>query len=320
MHMISLARGRWGADWSWRLIMLFRMGRYGRPVVLISVGIVLMVAVARGEPAPRVVTIPERDYSAGFWGPYFRRLLELALEATQDTHGPFEVRMWNVSTQSQDRELYELQQGTGLDVVWSMTSRERERMLRPIRIPLVKGLLGYRIFLVRTGEESRFAAVTGLEGLGDWKAGQGTGWPDVDILMGNGVSVVEGRDYEGLFGMLREGRFDYFPRGVTEVWDEVAGPLSGGLAVEPTLLLYYPTAVYFFVRPDAQDLAGRLEAGLERLLRDGRFDTLFLQYNGEALRRANLEGRRMMVLENPLLSPETPRHRQELWYHVGVQP
>ncbi|MCX4029761.1 hypothetical protein H0A36_18915 [Endozoicomonas sp. SM1973] len=49
--------------------------------------------------------------------------------------------------------------GRQLDVVWSMTSIERETLFTPVRIPLLKGLLGHRIFIIRNGEEQRFEGI-----------------------------------------------------------------------------------------------------------------------------------------------------------------
>ena len=49
----------------------------------------------------------------------------------------------------QGRALRQLAKGLDVDVVWSGTSKEREEKLRPIRIPLQKGLNGYRLFLVK---------------------------------------------------------------------------------------------------------------------------------------------------------------------------
>lgn len=265
------------------------------------------------------VVIPERDYSTGFWGPYFRSLLEMALEATVDTHGAFEVRMWNISTMHQERELFEVRQGR-LDVAWSMTSAERERDLLPVRIPLVKGLLGYRLLLIRAEDRERFRAVDSAADLASFTAGQGLGWPDAEILRANGLPVIEGRDYEGLFAMLAAGRFDYFPRGITEIREELDRRPNAGFAVEDRLLMAYPAPVYFFVNRSRPDLASRLLDGLERCLADGRFDRRFEEAVGESLREARVRHRHVLRLENPLLTEETPLHRPELWYDPARQP
>jgi hypothetical protein len=70
-------------------------------------------------------------------------LLKLALLKTEKTYGPFELQKTETKMQ-QRRALISLAQGIYLDIVWTMTSNEREKELLPIRIPLQKGLLGHR--------------------------------------------------------------------------------------------------------------------------------------------------------------------------------
>ena len=43
----------------------------------------------------------------------------------------------------------EVQDGVRLNVVWAAVTEELERDALPVRIPIRKGILGYRIFLVR---------------------------------------------------------------------------------------------------------------------------------------------------------------------------
>ena len=52
----------------------------------------------------------------------------------------------------------------------------------------------------------------------------------------------------------------------------------------------------------------------EKAILDGSFDKLFQQYFGEGIRKAHLETRTVIELQNPLLTPETPTNRPELWY------
>jgi hypothetical protein len=62
-------------------------------------------------------------------------------------------------------------------------------------------------------------------------------------------------------------------------------------------------------------LAQVIHDGLERAIRDGSFDKLFQQYFGEQIRKAHLETRTVIELQNPLLSPEeSPTNRPDLWY------
>ncbi|MBZ2188798.1 hypothetical protein K8B33_06805 [Alcanivorax sp. JB21] len=249
---------------------------------------------------------------------YFIAMLTLALEKTRDSHGAFTLSA-TPTPMPQSRALSELATGRSLDVVWTMTSQEREAALTPIRIPLARGLGGYRLLLIRSDDAPRFAEINDLAGLRHMQAGQGHDWPDTDILAANGIPVQRVAGYEPLFLMLQQRRFDFLPRMLNEPWQEVAQRPDMNLMVEPELLLYYPTATYFFVARDNSALAERLTAGLERALADGSFMRLFHEHpvNRQALAQANPGQRRLLVLENPLLPPETPLDDPRLWFSTA---
>ncbi|MFD2449342.1 hypothetical protein ACFSQE_13670 [Vogesella fluminis] len=80
--------------------------------------------------------------------------------------------------------------------------------------------------LLPAGKADLLKSVYTVRDLHDKVAGQGHDWPDTYILRAAGLPVETSIGYEALFGMLRHGRFDYFPRGVLEVEDEIR--LYGG--------------------------------------------------------------------------------------------
>jgi hypothetical protein len=130
--------------------------------------------------------------------------------------------------------------------------------------------------------------------------------------------VIPGNSYDGLFDMLVAKRFDLFSRSVDEAYrefDERHAALPA-MAIDDKILLYFPTTRYFFVQrsPEGERLAKRLEAGLERMIRDGSFDAYFKQHKAPLIARANLKARRVFSIGNPLLPPLTPVQRKELWY------
>ncbi|MBA5637952.1 transporter substrate-binding domain-containing protein [Duganella sp. LX20W] len=252
---------------------------------------------------PRVETLdePEGDYAVA--------LLRLALEKAG---GQYQVSLSPLPMQ-QNRAMLELEQGSGrVDILATVTSAEREQRLLPVRIPLTKGLVGWRIGLLRTGEQERLRKVRDLAGLRAFSAAQGADWPDTAILRNSGLTVVTAASYRELFNMLGVGQVDWMPRSVNEVWADAAR--HPGLAVEPALALHYPAADYFFVRRGNTGLAEAVRQGVEAALADGSFDRLFYQHYGALIRRAALAGRRVIELPNPLLPPETPLGRRELWF------
>ncbi len=262
--------------------------------------------------------ISEKDHR----NTYFVELLKLALEKTRDSHGGFVLEESELVMQ-QSRAIAFLAANRNLDVVWTMTSQEREKLLNPVRVPLLKGLLGHRIFIIRKGDQSRFAAIKDLTSLREMTAGQGHDWPDSHILRASGITVRVSSDYEGLFKMLASKRFDYFPRGVNEPFDEVASRSELELTVEPKLLIKYAAPIFFFTNAKNTQLAERLRLGLEKALDDGSFDKVLHHHPSTKLifEQANIQDRRIFEIDNPLLTDETEqlRNQPRYWYVPGEE-
>jgi ABC-type amino acid transport substrate-binding protein len=255
--------------------------------------------------APLAVRYPVQ--SAGYEYPI--HLLDLALRKSGISYSLQAVN----TPMLQGRALKQLAADTDIDVAWSMTSAEREAELTPIRIPIDKGLLGWRIFLIHNKDTARFAQVKTLADLQRMEAGQGHDWPDTEILRANGLKVQGYPVFESLFNMLQAGRFDYFPRSIMEIWGEEKAHPGMDLVVEQSLILHYPTAYYFFVNKNSIPLAAAIEKGLKRAMQDGSFDTLFNQTYGDVVQRTRLQSRKRLELSNPLLPAKTPLNQKELW-------
>jgi len=252
---------------------------------------------------------------------YYLSLLTLVLEKTLATHGPYQLQAHHLPMQ-QDRTIAELKKQT-IDIIWTVTSIDREQQLDPIRIPLLKGLLSHRIFIINKTAQTRFAAIKNITQLRALSAGQGHDWPDLKILRHNNLTTFSSSSYRGLFGMLSLGRFDYFPRGINEAWQEVATFSSNNLMVEPTLLVQYPSPIYFFFHPQNTRLKERVNTGLRLAIADGSFNTLL--YNHPTIKRSlrltNMPQRTLFRLNNPLLSPQSIKilDDKSLWYVMGEE-
>lgn len=260
--------------------------------------------------APLRVRYPAQESGADLRARYPRAVLELALARSGR---PVQLAPARVQA-SQERVLRLLERGKLLDVVWTATTAERERRLRAVRFPIDRGLIGWRVLLVRRGETRRFITGTDPKGaLALLVGAQGHDWPDLAILRANGLQVAASPRYEGLFGMLARGHVDYIPRSVTEVGDELRSRPGLGLVIEPRLLLHYPSALYFFVHPRNTALAEALQTGLARAHADGSLERLFTQAYGPALNSLDLDRRQVVELRNPLLPADLPR-RADLWH------
>ncbi|QJB56902.1 hypothetical protein [Pseudodesulfovibrio sp. zrk46] len=283
--------------------------------------VLLLALLAQGVHAmePDVIVYPRPASGGDTRFDYHLSLLREALNRTVPEYGPFELHPSSL-VMNQLRQFDLLERGTpGLDVSIKPTSVKWEQLLTPVRIPLGKGLLGWRILLIRKSKQGAFAQVENIDDLKAYKAGQGFSWSDVEILRHNGLTVVEGTMYEGLFRMLLSDRFQFFPRGVGEAlveWDERHEELPQ-LHVEETLLLHYPFARYFWTGNSERGrlLNERIYKGLDSMIRDGSFDTMFQNHYGESIRRAGLSDRKLIRLVNPNIPVSTPIDRKELWFN-----
>lgn len=203
-----------------------------------------------------------------------------------------------------------------IDIMWNMTSTVMEEKYTAIYIPIYRGLLGMRIPLVKKENQNIFSGVTNLHELKQYKAGSGKFWPDTSILQHNGMPVVGTLKYQNLFPMLEGERFDYFPRGLHEPWQEIDNFKKLNLAVENNVLIKYTAPNYFFVKKSNKKLAALLTSAFNEMIADGSYTQLFFADDEvqSALSKANIQHRTVFSIENPSLSKHTPTERKELWY------
>lgn len=243
-----------------------------------------------------------------------KEILRMALEKTVPEFGTYKLRASRQHTNGL-RYLSNLASESDLNVVWSSTSTEKERSYLPIRIPLRKGILGYRLLLVRKDNQSLLKNLRDLDDFKKLTVGQGVGWDDVKLYQENGIKVVEAK-YSNLFRMLSYKRFDIFPRGISEIFNEFEkeSAQNPDLMIDENVLIYYPWPYYFFVAQSNIKLHKRLEMGLQKMIKDGSFDAIFWKYNAKAIEAANFKKRHVIYMQNHLLPKETPLNNASLWY------
>lgn len=242
---------------------------------------------------------------------YAKGLLKLALSKVPTQYEWDE----SIPNTTETRIVQMLEDGQ-MDIVWYATTEELERRLQPIRIPMYRGLLGYRVLMIKRGTQHEFNHIKTLEDLQEITLGQGRFWADTEVLTSNGLNVVKVLKYEGLFFMLDGDRFDAFPRGVHEPWSEIASRPELALEVEKNLLIAYTNPFYFFVSRSNPQLAQDLEEGLRIAIEDGSFNEYFFNDPTvqDVVNKANLESRTIIRLDNPALPKATPLDETHLWF------
>ncbi len=251
---------------------------------------------------------------------YRIELLQLALDKTTESYGGYKLQPFTDGI-TQGRGVSLLKQGNFVNVAFLPTNVEREHELLAVKIPILRGILGYRVLLVHRQDVNRFKELESVKMLSErFLAGFGAHWADMAILEANGLRVEGVSRYESLLEMLNAHRFEYFPRGINEAWNEIAKYHAQfpNIVVEPEIALYYPYPVYFFVSRNNPNLAARLEAGLTTAISDGSFKALFEKYHQHLFEQANLKQRKVFVLKNPFLPIDTALPNTDWWLPVGV--
>ncbi|WP_039917304.1 type 2 periplasmic-binding domain-containing protein [Cellvibrio mixtus] len=239
--------------------------------LLVAIIAVHAYAQAPAGTSARIVKVAAAKPEFAIAQDYFVQLLHKALE--RGANG----RPVPVIQEAQLMEQYvgvqEMIRGKKVDVYWMGTDQERERKLRAIRIPLDRGLIGHRRFIIQQRMQGAFDGVADLTALRAYSACQGIDWPDTKVLRNAGLQVREITSFERIFQELATLRCEYFPRGYFEGYSEI----EQRKAIYPELIFYenlvlnYPFALYFFVNTKDEELARWIEAGLEKMIDSGEF-------------------------------------------------
>ena len=243
---------------------------------------------------------------------YFVKLLRMALEHSGEN---FKLVGVKLSQYSEKRSVLLIKAGQ-YDVHWLNTTAEREQALLPVRIPLYKGVIGWRAFLIQPSKQEEFSQMQSVEDLKKMVFAQGHDWADVDILLKNGFAVERSSNWAGLFQMVLLNRAQAFPRSIVEIVAEQQREEADGLVIEKDLILNYPAAYYFFVGNENPRLQTLLRKGLMHSIEDGSFDKLFYETFGAQIAQLKPEHRRVMSIPHPNLQNQMPIDDARLWFSV----
>ena len=247
---------------------------------------------------------------------YKKAILINALEATKAEYGIYRITSY-AQRSSNTRAILEVKSGKHINVFMALTTPDWEENTLPIRVPIRRGILNYKLLTINKSHAERFKNSTSLSDLKSLRMGLRSGWAITPIFQEAGFNVVESNTFEGLFHMLSNDRIDYIPRGINEVFAEIEARKEKmpNLMVQPTLALTLPCPFYVFVSPTEPRLAKRLTLGLEIMMKNGTLTRLFNQYYAENIERANIEQRTMLFIDNHFLPEKTPNNISDFWFY-----
>lgn len=253
--------------------------------------------------------VSNSHYVTGYWGD----LVKQALEATVEEYGEYEILVYE-EVIGNERHRAEMQTGKLINVRIGVSTVEREEIYIPIKIPLRKGLLNYRLLVAKKGDIDKLKNVDSIDELRKFKFGSVDSWVTTKILEDNQFEVVPVVDSSRLFGMLKAQRYDLALRGVNEVFTELELDKNKlEVAVVPDIGVYISSPTYIFVSKTAPRLAERLTKGLDEMIVSGEFDEIFYKWHKESIDKAKISERKFIVVDNPELPQSRLPKNPKLW-------
>ncbi|HSC69462.1 MAG TPA: transporter substrate-binding domain-containing protein [Cellvibrio sp.] len=282
----------------------------GTTIFALAALILLTIPVAQAETGTAV-----KSPSISMWNgnktasrqAYEREILEAVLNATKKSHGRWELKEDKTDYPAAEDEA-SVFRAKGFDIFGTVAGNQKlakeQKILVPI--PLMKGLLGYRILIIRAEDKAKFATISTAKQLQALRLGIPATWADAELFRQNGYKVEEKGSFDELFARLENKEFDYVSFGANEVAGVFAerAATSGNLVIESSLLVYYPFPLVFYVNPAKPELAARVTQGLQAIAANGELDRIFNRYFGAELKALELPGRTKITLKNPILPVE----------------
>jgi ABC-type amino acid transport substrate-binding protein len=250
---------------------------------------------------------------------YHWAVLAAAMEATKN-EGPYTILEAD-SIMSENRTFKEIVSDSGkVTIIRDNCSKTMEQYLLPVKVPLMKGALGWRVFIIPEELQKKMQVHT-LEDLKKYSIGAGQGWGNIQLLRDAGFTVTVGSSYEGLFGMVMLSRFDLFDRGIIEAPIEVLerNGQYPDMVIEKNILLRYPILDYFYVNKKDVKLAARIERGLNIIISNGTLDRLFEKYYWKSIKDLQLQSRIIFDIPNPDIGTLPSPDRKELWLNYFLR-
>ena len=155
----------------------------------------------------------------------------------------------------------------------------------------------------------------GIENLDDLiekgiRIGLGETWPDARIVESSGLRIETFDEYQEGFSALHREEFDCFSRGVNEIFKELE-TRDNTFTYDEKIYLKYEAPIYFFVSPENDELANRIQRGLESTRTSGDFDCIFLHYFAKDIAQAKLPDRDGIVLDHRAIPKQSPHQHTD---------
>lgn len=287
-------------------------------LLMLRVLVCVLLLGTRSEADVMNIRIMPPEGQQDFRHAYKMKVAKRALDLTIERYGQYRLDVIS-DYMTNKRAFYELADPKGkINVMFALTTDAREKMAIPIRIPIRRGALNYRLILSHRDTAGVFENIADVHELKSLSIGLGHNWVSLPALAVQGFSVEPGVDRPGLFRMLSNRRFDYMLLGIHEIYEEASLHDFDRLDLEivPGVAVHMVMPMYLFTSKYTPNIAKRFNEGLEIMIENGDLNDFFNREFSHDIHRAKLRQRRIISIPNPLLPGTTPLTRPELWFDV----
>lgn len=233
---------------------------------------------------------------------YDTSLLRLALENTIDSDGPYRLVPSPIMNFARARIYVEKNQLPNFIVKYSYQHDFKNRNMSFVPFPVDLGIVGLRVCFAHPEVVNQLAQVDNIQDLQRFTHGQGIGWTDSEILRHNGFDVTMTTQYESLFLMVANRRFDLFCRGANELLEEFTMHRHiENLSYDKAITISYPLPRFFYTNSANTEALDRIHRGLMTAYNNGSLQELWLKHYKASVDFAQLDRRKVFAIENPFV-------------------
>ena len=223
---------------------------------------------------------------------YSQHLLSLVLNRTDSAYGRY--RLDSAKQISTDiPTAIKLILDKSIDVIVLPSTKQFEEKLKPIRIPICKGLMSYYLIEALPGNDATFeakalqAATIRINKHNPWR----------QVLNDHQLTVSANE------------QADYALHHIASIRDKRQ-------RFNEQHLINIKQAYYFYVHPEAHLLHERIQTGLEHCLYDKSMQRCFDQHWPPIIQSIALDKRNIISLTNKYLPEKTPIDQSHLWHEI----
>lgn len=228
---------------------------------------------------------------------YEYQLLELLLEETHFA-GQIDNDLTDYPRAEDEGEVLD----KGADILVTVAGNRKfiDKSFIEIKHPLCFGLLGWRLAIVANHRLQEFQSIS-MQALKEKKVGVPATWVDAELFRANGFNVVERGSLDDMLEWVVDGSVDFITLGANEAHEilQQEPQRCVQLAIEPTLTIYYPFPLVFYINHQNMALANLISQQLAE--KKTQIMELFDRHYGDVVDQAQLHQRIKLTLDNPML-------------------